>query len=129
MATDIELIERATEALTLYGDGVRHTVAVALQTSSGEVFTGLNVFTMSGGAHAELTALATAISAGHPQIGVLVAVGDSDRGVIAACGMCRQMLIDYSPDAEMIVPWEGDIRRVPVREMLPHAFKSWFADE
>lgn len=123
---DEGLVAMATEAIRNYGDGVKHTVAVALRTHDGQTFTGVNVYAMGGGAHAELTALATAISSGHPDVEVLVAVGDRDRGVIEACGLCRQMLVDYAPEAEMIVPWNGQIKRVAVREMLPNAFESWF---
>lgn len=64
-----------------------------------------------------------AITSGHPEIDVLVAVGDNGRGVIGPCGLCRQMLLDYSPDAEMIVPWNGAIQRVPVR-LLPTKWRA-----
>lgn len=128
VSTDDELIDKATQALARFGDGEKHTVAVAMRTKDGETFVGLNVYAMGLGAHAELIALGMAISSGHSEIDVLVAVGDNNRGPIEPCGLCRQLLLDYAPDAEMIMPWDGEVQRVPVRSLLPNAFKSWFTE-
>jgi cytidine deaminase len=41
----------------------------------------------------------------------------------APCGACRQVLFEFSPDAEVIALCDGpDVRRAIVRELLPGAF-------
>lgn len=47
---------------------------------------------------------------GGAKLTTIVAVANDRRGVISPCGRCRQMLLDYHPDIEVIVKDGEDVR-------------------
>jgi len=128
-AADRELIASAADLVDRVSDKSLHTVACSMRTLSGRVFAGVNVFAQGGGAHAELVTLGMAISAGEKDMHCVVAVGDGARGVIPPCGLCRQLLVDYCPDATVIIPIDGVVSKVKVRDLLPYGPRSWFVEE
>ena len=100
-----------------------HTVAAAALTEDEHVVTGLNLFHFTGGPCAELVALANAAALTRAPVRAVVAVGDRDRGVLAPCGRCRQVLVDLHPAALALVPGATGIRAVPVPELLPSSYE------
>ena len=100
----------------------RHTVAAALRTSGGKVYTGVCV----DGLHspcAEPIALGAAIVAGAPTFRTIVAVNRA--GVLPPCGNCRQMLIDYAPALEVLVQGGSHPRKVRASELLPFPYRTF----
>jgi len=107
-AADVELLRLAESLLEkVYVHG-RHEVATALRTTGGGVFTGVH---LEGSCRrssicAEGVALGAArggLPAGAPlAVDVVVSVqikpADTFR-IIAPCGVCRELISDYSPDA------------------------------
>jgi len=87
------------------------------------VFTCVNVSHFTGGPCAELVAIGAAAAANASQLLTIVAVGDRDRGVLAPCGRCRQVLLDLHPEVFVVVPTEdaGLVTR-PVRDLLPYSY-------
>lgn len=70
--------------------------------------------------------LAAAQAAAGP-LATIVAVGDRDRGVLAPCGRCRQILLDLHPNVDVILPrTEGNLTAEAIRDLLP---RSYFAPE
>lgn len=116
---DRELIAVATDLITLRGNGIDHTVAAAARDASGTIHTGVNLHHFTGGPCAEVVAMAVAISSCSQPLTTIVAVGDQGRGVVALCGRCRQIMVDYFPDVRVIVP--GD-EAVSVADLLPFTF-------
>jgi cytidine deaminase len=53
----------------------------------------------------------------------IVAVADGERGVIAPCGRCRQVLLDLHPDVYAIVPIDGELQSRPIRDLLPSSYR------
>jgi cytidine deaminase len=49
-------------------------------------------------------------------------VGDRDRGVVPPCGRCRQVLLDYFPDLEVIVGEGTRTRTVRITDLLPESY-------
>lgn len=92
--------------------------------TSGRIHTGINVHHFTGGPCAELVVLGSAAAAGAGPLATMVAVGDRDRGVIAPCGRCRQVLLDQHPDCLVIVPDGDEPSPVPIRKLLPHSYRS-----
>lgn len=126
---DSLLIDAAAAAVRTCGDGVLHTVGAAVLADDGSIFTAVNVFAQGGGACAELAVIAKAISEGRSVFRRIVAVGDRDRGVVDPCGVCCQLLLDYSPAIEVIV-LDGDrTRRVSMTDLMPLSKQSWFAKQ
>ncbi len=125
---DHQLVDAAREQLLKAYDPVWHSVGAAIRTTTGTVYTGINVDTSTGGgggADAEMSALCAAVSAGDKtNIETIVAVG-KDK-VLPPCGVCRQTLITHAPQVEVILPEaEADkLIKVPLRELLPYAFEN-----
>jgi cytidine deaminase len=117
------LIAAATELVEAHSDGAVHTVAAAARTSGGRVVTGLNLSHFTGGPCAELVVLANASALGDSELELMVAVGNRDRGVLAPCGRCRQVLLDYQPGIRVVMPdRSSDPAVVAIEELLPSAY-------
>lgn len=125
-AADRELVAAALELLRERAVPRRHEVAAALRTRSGAVHRGLHVESSIGRASicAEGAAVAAAAAAGDTEIETIVAVLDTGDGwrVVTPCGLCRELISDYAPEATVIdydAAREEPVKPVPVRELLP----------
>lgn len=107
------------------------TCASAILTSTGRIFTGVNLSHFSGGACAEFVALGNANAAGVLNCNCgegevlthITAVLDRGRGVVNPCGRCRQILSDYHPDIKVVVTHGvGLLKCVELAELLPVAY-------
>ena len=123
--THEELIALADEARTrAYAPYSRFTVGAALLCTDGTVYTGCNVEGASFGNTicAERTALVKAVSEGRRDFTELAVIADTD-GPCAPCGICRQMLFEFSPDLLVLCAGKGrKYEAVPLRTLLPYAF-------
>lgn len=118
-APDRELVAAALELLRERAVPGRHEVAAALRTPAGAVHRGLHVESSIGRASicAEGAAIAAAAAAGEAEIETIVAVLDTGEGwrVVTPCGVCRELIGDYSPAARVI---DYDARREPAVEVV-----------
>lgn len=119
------LVTAAEAIVRSLPDNDTHTVASAAMDTQGNVHTGVNVFHFTGGPCAELVVIAAAAQALAGPLVTIVAVGDRDRGVLAPCGRCRQVLLDLHPDVAVILPLPGgDVRAEPIRDLLPRSYSA-----
>jgi cytidine deaminase len=125
-AADRELVAAALELLRERAAVGRHEVAAALRTRSGAVHRGLHVESSIGRASicAEGAAIAAAAAAGDTEIEAIVAVLDTgdDWRVVTPCGLCRELISDYAPEATVIdydAGREPAVKPVPVMKLLP----------
>lgn len=117
------LIQSASEMLTRSGDGDNHTVAASIYADDGKVYSGMNLYHFTGGPCAEIVALARLVSeGGGAEPLAIVAVADRERGVIAPCGRCREVLADYCPDIQVVLKIENGIRAIPLNALLPYRY-------
>jgi cytidine deaminase len=124
--TDQALVELAFTMLDrAYVPYSRFPVGAALLCADGTVFTGCNVENAAYGSTicAERTALVKAVSEGHRDDFVRLAVVGRGDDYCWPCGACRQMLFEFAPDLTVLVA-RGDHQFVtlPLRELLPHGF-------
>ena len=122
--TDKELIVMARQAIIPNYDGVSYnqTVGAAVRCKNGRIYTGVNVYSIHG-ACAEQVAIGAAITAGEREFEVIVAAeGEKGERILPPCGNCRQMLSDYMPDCMVLIPTEGEIKKVAAKELLPFAY-------
>lgn len=121
------LVNKAKKAMEFsYSPYSKFRVGAALVTETGEVFTGCNIENASfGGTNcAERTALFKAISEGYNKFTKIAIISDS-KSYTAPCGICRQVLSEFSLDLEVIMANEkGEYRVKTLRELLPLAFTS-----
>lgn len=123
---DAALVRRAAQAIRENYDAERlnHTVGAAVRCGDGTVFTGVNVYSVHG-ACAELIAIGAAITAGKRDFACIAAVGGekSDR-VYPPCGNCRQLLSDYAPGCDIIVPTLQGLKKAKAEELLPFSYHA-----
>lgn len=122
--TDQQLIDVAVEARNCcYCPYSAFPVSAALLTSSGKVFTGVNVENASYGLTicAERVAVGTAVAAGERSFETLVVVV---KGGGSPCGACRQVLNEFSPNLRILMVNEQSeiVREATLVELLPQAF-------
>ena len=104
----------------------RHHVAATLLTEHGSYSAvSLECLLPRGSICAEPGALAKAAEA-EPGEPVQFAVAVNRRGeVIPPCAFCRELLIDYGPEAVVAVGEEaGELRLRPLADLLPDAYKA-----
>jgi cytidine deaminase len=100
-------------------------VGAAVLTEAGEIFAGGNIENASLGATicAERVAIFTAVAAGRRRFTVLAVIADTPDPV-PPCGLCRQVLAEFSPDCVIIMAnLAGRRRLMTLKELLPLAFQ------
>ncbi|MFP4697607.1 MAG: cytidine deaminase [Eubacteriales bacterium] len=123
--TNEKLIKAAKKAMKYaYVPFSKFQVGAALLTLGDNVYTGCNIENSSYGATncAERTALFKAISEGERNFKKIAVVSSSDD-LTFPCGICRQVLAEFMPDAEVIlVDKNNKVRTFKVTELLPYRF-------
>lgn len=131
---DRALVEAARDVLRRHYRPFWHTVAAALRSSDGRIFTGVHLGATVGRLSicAEAVALGRAVLEGGiapdgPRLLTAVAVrhpkpeeDGRSIAVVSPCGACREMITDYAPEAMVIVPGpDGALVKLPVGVLLP----------
>lgn len=128
-ADDHELVAAATDVMARHYKQFWHTVAAAIRSRDGRIWTGLHIGATVGrlAICAEAVALGRALLEGDGTIATAVAVrhpkpeeADRELAIVSPCGACREMILDYSPDALVIMP--GKLKW-PIRELLPMPYR------
>lgn len=128
--TDDELVALALAARgQAYAPYSEYRVGCALQVEDGTIFTGANVENASYGlcVCAERTAILKAVTDGHRQISV-IAVATQSSPPAAPCGLCRQMLNEFSDAPEslriLLVNPSGERQTTTLAELFPRGFRG-----
>ena len=123
--TDRELLNHAKEAAeNAYVPYSKFKVGAALECADGTVFTGCNVENAALGSTicAERTAACKAVSEGHRDF-VRIAIWAEGENYCMPCGACRQFLVEFAGDMEVLCAKAGG-RYVsyPLSKLMPHTF-------
>ncbi len=126
---DRMLVATALQVIAANYEQDRHRIGAAVRMRDGRVFTGIHVEAHVGRVTlcAEAVALGTALSAGARDVDAVVAVahpGPNDSAsevqVVSPCGMCRELVSDFGPQAWFILSaGDSGASKVPVRDLLP----------
>ena len=121
---DKELIQIALSKIESNFDDKKyhHTVGAAVKCKNGNIYSGVNCDGIHGSC-AEYITMGTAISMGEREFDTIVAVHkDFPNQVIAPCGNCRQMLIEYCPDIKVILnDDDNNLVKVGIKDLIPFA--------
>ncbi|GAB5389551.1 MAG: cytidine deaminase [Alphaproteobacteria bacterium] len=127
MLTEDELIARARAVsnprrLTITAEA--GTVASALVTAAGNVYTGVNIDTAcSLGFCAEHSAIAAMITAGESEIKMIVAVNEHGD-IYAPCGRCREFIWQVNENNRHARVLHTGGRSPTVEDLLPSHWKE-----
>ena len=124
--TDRELLTLAREASkNAYVPYSKFHVGAAIQCADGRVYTGCNVENAALGSTicAERTAAVKAVSEGNRAFKRIAVTSPDAKEYCYPCGACRQFLVEFNPDMEVLVG-RGDNKYVSfrLRELLPGVF-------
>lgn len=114
------LIEMAKNLIAKrFKEGHHHTVS-ALRTRAGKMYVGIQVKSRMPKATicAEAAAIASAACEGDVDIESIVVINRYGR-IIPPCGVCRELILEYSPDAEVIVPGSSGGKPMAIEKLLP----------
>ncbi len=129
---DFELIEAAKEKISSLYEDDKHHVGAAIRTKSGRVVSAVHIEAYIGRITvcAEAITIGKAISDGDKGFDTIVAVRHpySDEvhreiKVVSPCGMCRELISDYSPNCYVIIEDHGEIVKVKIHELIPLKYK------
>ena len=116
------LIEKAKSAMEFaYAPYSEFRVGAALLTDTGKIYTGSNVENRSFGATccAERTAVFKAVSEGERSFKA-IAIYSSGKSATAPCGICRQVLSEFSEDMTVLFCGTNEeIVETTLLELLP----------
>ena len=123
--TKQELCQKAMQMLDMaYVPYSHFPVGAALECSDGTVFTGCNVENAAYGSTicAERTAIVKAVSEGRRDF-VRIAIAGKSKDFCVPCGSCRQVMMEFSPEMEVIcLNGAGESKTFALRELLPYGF-------
>lgn len=123
---NVELIKLALKAKeNSYSPYSKFKVGAALLCEDGTVYFGTNVENGSFGATncAERSAIYAAVSNGKRKFTKLAIVGDCKQ-ICYPCGICRQVICELLPDAEIICAKDEKTYEVyKSNDLLPNGFK------
>ena len=121
------LIQRATSAreaaFAPYSGNFK--VGAAVLTADGHIFTGCNIENASFGASmcAERVAIYTAVAAGRRQLQALAVIAGTPEPIVP-CGLCLQVLAEFSHDCQIIMAnLKEEYQVLKLEQLLPHAFR------
>lgn len=109
-----------------------HMVAAAIRSRDGRIWTAVHLGATVGrlSVCAEPIALGRAVVEGDGTVDTVVAVRhpkpdetDRELAVVSPCGACRDLLVDYGPDARVIVKPMDRLVKVPIRILLPLPYR------
>lgn len=128
-AEDVELLDRAQTLLARVWVHGRHEVATALRAIDGSIYTGVHV----EGSCRRSSICAEGVALGNARAGLapgtslhvaaVVSVQIKPAGtfrIIAPCGVCRELLSDYSPDTRIWITGDSGIVACAALDLLPH---------
>lgn len=123
--TDTELLDTAKKTMEhAYAPYSDFKVGAALLCTDGTVYTGCNIENASYGVCncAERTAVFKAVSEGRRDFSA-IAIVSSAGGETFPCGVCRQVLAEFSPNIRVVLQ-KKDNSAVSYKfeELMPHIF-------
>src|SRR5262245_39795408 len=102
----------------------RFPVGAVVLTEDGKIFGGCNVENASYGATmcAERNAVFQAVASGQRRVRAVVVYTPTPVPA-PPCGLCRQVIHEFGPDAEVFAVCDSPaVRRWRLRDLLPEAF-------
>lgn len=128
-SVDQELVAAASDAVRRAFRPGWHFVGAALRSTDGTIHTGVNLqaYVTRISVCAEPIALGQVVLTGDVDLVQAVAVHQTDADaaprVCSPCGMCRELLADYAPDLDVVVPNGDTPIVVPIGELLPNKYR------
>jgi cytidine deaminase len=126
------LLEEVTALLARLAAPRRHHIASGLQLEDGRIFTGINLVSNFGPSSvcAEQIVLGEGLKTSASPVELILTLRATFRPeppfeVVSPCGRCREILIEFAPTVEVVVPKNASTRSIdliPIGDLLPVPF-------
>lgn len=118
------LVEEAIEAQkNSFSPFYNFHVGAALLTEDDKIIRGCNVeSSANGGVCAERVAFLSAIANGNKKFKAIAVVGGDLQNFCTPCGICRQFMVDFAPDIDIVLYKKDEIKVVKLKDLLPDYF-------
>jgi cytidine deaminase len=123
------LVDRTTDLIVRSYRQTRHQIAAGTSDDEGDVFFGLHVEAMVGRASvcAEGVALSNAVMSGARSLRLVTAVRLSGpvngvSHIVPPCGLCREVMLDYAPEIEVVLAIDPVLVLTPLADLLPRKY-------
>jgi len=129
---DDALVEAARAAIRKRYQPGRHHIGAAVRTAAGNVYTAVHLDTYVGRASvcAEAIALGRALADDDTPVVAVASVrhprpteANQTIGIVAPCGICREMLADFAPGCRIVVPDEQGAHTRTIEALLPNKYR------
>jgi cytidine deaminase len=129
---DEALVEAARDAIRKRYQPGRHHIGAAVRTAAGKVYTAVHLDTYVGRASvcAEAIALGRALLDDDTPVVAVASVrhprpteSSQTIGIVAPCGICREMLADFAPGCRVVVPDEQGAHTRTIEALLPNKYR------
>jgi cytidine deaminase len=120
LAEDRELLQYARKAYeNAHAPYTKRAFGAAVRAADGSVHIGCSIETVAftGSYCAEQVAIGHAIASGVRDLTTL-ALYPADY----PCGMCRQVMLEFNDEFELVIEQDQKIRRISLKELLPSSF-------
>ena len=124
--SDRKLIEAAKKAARFsHSHHSEFKVGAAILTGSGKIYKGTNIefdaYTLT--VCAERAALFNAVSNGDKRF-IKIAIATTTTGFKFPCGLCRQALVEFNPEMELLLINKSNrVKKLKLKKLIPHHFK------
>jgi len=119
------LVDKALQAReNAYAPYSGFRVGACVRAESGKTYTGCNIenTAFSATCCAERVAVYSALAAGEKSFTHVAIASDSAEPTFP-CGTCRQVIMEFAPDACVLCAnREGEFVSYPAKQLLPHTF-------
>ena len=115
-----DLLQAASEiSARAYSPYSKLNRGAAVLTDSGEIYRGCNVEIASYGGSlcAEMSAVSAAVAGNHRKFKAIALSPPA-----YPCGICRQMLVEFGIDIDIVIEENGGAKVIPLKELLPFHF-------
>ena len=121
---DEELIEAARAIISKRFKQDAHHIGAALRSRTGVVYAAVHLEAYVGrvAVCAEAVAIGMAAANGDSEIETIVAV-NRDGHIVSPCGMCRELIYDYSPEASVIILESEGPAIASISQLLPLKYR------
>lgn len=117
------LIAFVKSQMNQYDDDSKHAVFCGMLTDSGKQYFAPNLDTYVGRAAvcAEPIVLGQVIINTEKPV-YLVSIFKTGK-IVMPCGICRELLMDYCPEVEIISEIDGELKLIKISDLLPFKYK------
>lgn len=115
-----DLLQAASEiSARAYAPYSKLNRGAAVLTASGEIFRGCNVELASYGGSlcAEMSAVSAAVAANQRKFKAIALSPPA-----YPCGLCRQMLVEFGIEIEIVIEEDRVAKAIPLKQLLPFHF-------